>query len=221
MVAMEKERQPASCVARGCVHACTSKVNGESGLVVHPPVLDTPVLYTWHMHTDDRSPCFSLSSRDPACPTSAGHASAPHLDEDDRYERTFHTWPTAGTRLSWGSGSVSMHVTLLLLARSLLCVSEWVVTLLAAARENELSTLVSVGIQSRGTCERCFVVLGPVGLAPGVGRDWMSPAANYSSYQSRSSHPGLACVDMDIDDIGADVDSADPASAVAVSWLGE
>lgn len=26
----------------------------------------------------------------------------------------------------------------------------------------------------------------------------MSPAANYSSYQSRSSHPGLACVDMDI-----------------------
>lgn len=93
-------------------------------------------------------------------------------------------------------------------------VSEWVVTLLAAARENGLPTLVSVGIQSRGTWERCFVVLGPVGLAPGVGRDWMSPAANYSSYQSRSSHPGLACVDMNIDDIGADVDSADPASAL-------
>ena len=120
------------------------------------------------------------------------------------------------TRAQARPGScVDARHTLLLLARRLLCVWEWrVVTLLAAARVNELSTLVPVGIQSRGTWERCFDVLVPVGLAPRVGRDWMSPAANYSSIQSRSSHPGLACVDMNVDDIGADVDSADRASAL-------
>ena len=84
--------------------------------------------------------------------------------------------------------------------------AEWVVTLLAAAREDELpTTLVSAGTQTRGTrdveSERCLGVLVPVGLAPrllGVGRDCMSPAPNYSS--SRPARPtpprsGLACVD--------------------------
>lgn len=107
------------------------------------------------------------------------------------------------------------HTVIIIGTQTTLCVGMGVVTLLAAARVNELSTLVLVvGIQSRGTWERCFDVLVPVGLAPRVGRDWMSPAANYSSIQSRSSHPGLACVDMNVDDIGADVDSADRASAL-------
>lgn len=124
-----------------------------------------------------------------------------------------------GGRPSTGSAGhlcrCTSHTVIIIGTQTTLCVGMGVVTLLAAARVNELSTLVLVfGIQSRGTWERCFDVLVPVGLAPRVGRDWMSPAANYSSIQSRSSHPGLACVDMDVDDIGADVDSADRASAL-------
>lgn len=136
-------------------------------------------------------------------PTSAGHASAPHLMKMCRPERTFHTWPTAGNQTFWGRpgpGSagllVSMHVTVLLLARRLLCVSEWVVTMLAAARENEPSN-ACIGrypiARHLGAVFRCFSSL--LGWLPGRARLDI-PCSKLLILSSRSSHPGLACVDM-------------------------
>lgn len=143
---MEKKGQLAGCVTRERLHA-QDENTGKVGL--HNASLDAEgssvCSHTCTYPQDDRFPCLSLSSRDPACQLLPDMPLLHTLMKMRRYERTFHTWPTAGTRLS-----VSMHVTLLLLARSLPCVSEWVVTLLAAGRENERPTLVSAGIQSRG-----------------------------------------------------------------------
>lgn len=101
------EGETASCVARECVRACRREGNtGKVGLHNAPlEMLKAPVLS--HMHileipTDDRFPCFSLSSRDPACQLLPDMPLLHTLMKMRRYERTFHTWPTAGTRLSWG-----------------------------------------------------------------------------------------------------------------------
>lgn len=72
--------------------------------------------------------------------------------------------------------------------------SEWVATVVTASGKhgrNELSTLVSVGIQSRGSLGSC----------------WAVPCIKLfilSCRQSGLSHPGVACVYMNIDDVYAD-----------------
>lgn len=137
-------------------------------------------------------------------PTSAGHASAPHLDEDGRCERTFHTWPRAGTRLLGGrpdpgSAGLSCRCT----SRSCCywhagysCVSEWGChSASGSAGERTANACVGrypIARDSRAVF-RCFSSCwaGSWGRA----RDWMSPAANYSS--CRPARPTLvwACVD--------------------------
>lgn len=162
------------------------------------------------MLTDARhralSPMFRLSTELPL-PTSAGHASAPHLDEDGRpgVMRVHVSHVGRQPEPDFGRGPKrARHARHARLGRPLcvactshllrsvlacICVSGWVGCQFASGSTGERTANVCVRrypiARDLGAVFRCFSL---VGLAPGVGRDWMSPAPNYSSH---SSHPNL------------------------------